>query len=70
MALNHDDILVGYRGKTFWYEIKSDNQMKKDGTLKANALKASQVKLQQEWKGHYRIVTGVDEILKELEIFL
>ena len=58
VALGHDDILVGFRGKTFWYELKNPKGK--------NKLRPSQVKLQNEWTGHYRVVTTIDEIIDEI----
>ena len=56
----HDDIIVGYRGKTFWYEIKKDEKAK---------LKPSQIKLKAEWTGHYEIVWTLEQILNDVGIF-
>ena len=67
---NHDDILVGYQDKTYWYEIKSESPYKKDGTIKKKALKDSQVELWSTWKGHYNIVWSLEQILKELNIYM
>lgn len=64
----HDDILVGYKGNTYWYEIKRPDMRRKDGGWKAKALKPSQIKLQSDWRGHYRIVCDVAEILDDLGI--
>ena len=63
----HDDVLVGYRGKTYWYEIKSPDVLsKRTGDVIKSAIKKSQTKLRNEWKGHYKIVSSFDEILQEL----
>lgn len=61
-----DDILVGARGKTFWFEIKTPDQVKKSGGYKAGALKDSQKKLQREWRGHYKVVHSLEQILDEI----
>lgn len=64
---NHDDILVGYNGLTFWFEIKTpDCRSKKDGKILQSRKKESQIKLEKEFKGHYKIVTDLDEILKDI----
>ena len=68
VAVGHDDILCGFRGKTRWYEIKSKTAMKKDGTPRAGALKKSQVDLLRDWTGHYMVVSSLDEIIDDLEI--
>jgi len=58
VELNHDDILVGYKGITYWFEIKNINGK--------NRKQESQIKLEKEWKGHYRIVSNIDEILFDI----
>lgn len=57
VELNHDDILVGYNGKTYWYEIK---------TSEKSDIKDSQIKLLAEYKGHYKIVWSVEMILDDI----
>ena len=49
-----DDILVGYKGRTYWIEIKTGPKA---------ALKPSQVRLMDEWKGHYMIAWSTEMIL-------
>ena len=58
VELDHDDILVGYKGKTYWYEIKTGEKAK---------IKDSQIKLLAEYKGHYKIVWSVDMILEDIK---
>jgi hypothetical protein len=57
VATRHDDILVGYGGQTFWYEIK------KSATAE---IKPSQKKLAKEWQGHYAIVWTADQIVADI----
>jgi hypothetical protein len=57
VATRHDDILVGYRGRTYWYELKK--------SVKAE-VKPGQEMLRQTWQGHYAIVSSVEEILAEI----
>ena len=64
---NHDDILCGYKGKTFWFELKDKKTLKQNGEWKAGAIKDSQIKLQNEWRGHYKIVHSIDQILEEIK---
>ncbi|MCP4976783.1 MAG: hypothetical protein GY931_11530 [Maribacter sp.] len=67
VELNKDDILVGYRGKNYWYEIKSPDAIsKKTGKVKETSLKPSQVVLRDTWEGHYKIVTSLNEILRDI----
>lgn len=60
VALDHDDILVGYQGHTYWFEVKN-----KDGR---NRIQPSQQKLINGWKGHYRVIHTLDDILIDLGI--
>ena len=53
-----DDIVVGYEGRTYWYEIKTGPKAK---------IKDSQLKLLDEWKGHYKIVWSVEMIINDIE---
>lgn len=63
----HDDILVGYRGKTFWFEIKEPSTVsKKTGQVRPSEIKPSQKKLKEEWRGHYQIVWNVDQIIRAI----
>lgn len=63
VSVNHDDILVGCRGQTFWYEIKSEEATsRKTGKILESKIKDSQKKLRAEWKGHYKIVSSFEQI--------
>jgi len=65
--LGHDDILVGYQGKTYWFEVKDpENALDKNGFLLKHAVKKSQRKLLSTWNGHYRIVWTLDQILEDI----
>jgi len=66
VEVDHDDILVGYKGRTYWYEIKSLKEIKVDGTVKDSALRDSQKRILKTFLGHYRIVWSVDQILNEI----
>jgi hypothetical protein len=59
VAVGHDDILVGFLGRTYWFEIKRDQ--------KAN-VKEGQKKLRDTWRGHYQVVHCVDEIFDAMGI--
>lgn len=64
-----DDILVGHAGRTYWYEIKApDTLSEKTGLADKDAFKKSQIKLLRDWKGHYKIVWTLDEILEDMGI--
>lgn len=69
VSVNHDDILCGRNGKTYWFEIKDPAKaVTKDGKLKSGALKDSQVELLETWSGHYSVVWSLDQILKEIGV--
>ena len=60
----HDDILVGFRGRNYWFEIKNpDSINKKTGDIKESWIREGQKKIKEEWRGQYDIVTSLDEIL-------
>ena len=66
---DHDDIFVGYKGFNYWYELKSDRAIsKRTGKVKESSKQKSQKKLSKTWKGHYKIVSTLDEILKDIGI--
>jgi hypothetical protein len=63
----HDDILVGYKGLTYWFELKSDRAVsKKTGKVYEHEKKKSQKRLEKEFKGHYKIVSSLEEILADI----
>lgn len=69
VQVGHDDILIGYRGKTYWIEIKSpDEANKATGEVFPSKIKDSQKELLKNWKGHYAICINLDQIFKELGI--
>jgi len=69
VSLDHDDIICGYNGLTYWYEIKDpDKLFKKDGSFNKGEIKPSQEKLLKTWKGHYKIVWSLDMILEDMGI--
>lgn len=65
--LDVDDILVGKGGFNFWYEIKNpDTVSQKTGKIRESAKKEGQKELEKKWKGHYRIVSSLEEILNDM----
>jgi len=60
VQLGMDDFLIGYKGATYWIELKSEGNEKK--------LKKSQIELQKEWTGHYLVTSSLDEILTAIGI--
>lgn len=68
VAVGHDDILVGRNGRTYWFEIKRPEAIsKKTGEVKASEITDSEQKLAKEWRGHYSIVSTLEEILEEIK---
>jgi len=64
VELDHDDCLVGYRNFNYWFEIKNIDQIsKRTGEVLESAIKPSQKRIRETWRGQYNIVTTVDEIL-------
>ena len=67
---DHDDILVGYKGKTYWFEIKNPDEVTKSGKIRRNksgGTQERQEKLRDTWTGHYKIVSTLKEILDEIQ---
>lgn len=61
-----DDILCGFQNLTFWYELKSENAVKKDGLISEKAIKPGQKKIRSTWRGHYRIVASLEQIIDDM----
>ena len=71
VSVNHDDILVGCRGQTFWYEIKSElSTSKKTGEILESKIQDSQKKLRDGWNGHYKIVSSFEQIFFDINRYL
>lgn len=66
---DHDDLFVGYKGLNYWYELKTDEAIsKRTGKIKESSKRKSQKRLEKTWTGHYKIVSGLDEILQDMRI--
>lgn len=63
VATDHDDILVGYQGRTFWYELKGSEAASKRNTATGKA----QRELAKTWRGHYKIVWSLEMILEDIK---
>jgi hypothetical protein len=68
VEVGHDDCLVGFEGKTYWFEIKDKRALNKEGKVREGEKQKSQKRLSETWKGHYQIVSSLDEILKTLKL--
>jgi len=64
----HDDLLVGFRGRTFWFEVKNPNTLNKKGGFYKGRVRKGQIKLQNEFNGHYSIVTTSKEIMQQIGV--
>jgi hypothetical protein len=68
VEVGYNDILVGYKGRTYWYEIKDPSCANKKGEVFQSSKKKSQIKLEEHFAGHYKMVTTANEILKDIGI--
>jgi len=69
VEVGHDDILVGFRGKSYWYEIKSPEAIsKRTGKVKDSQLTKSERDRLANFRGHYSVVSDVYEIMEEIGI--
>ena len=69
VEVGHDDILVGYLGKTYWFEIKRpDCVSKRTGMIKDGEITDSEHKRYREWKGHYSFAWELQHILDEIGV--
>jgi len=59
VCLGHDDILIGYKNRTYWVELKSSEKASRQ---------SGQVALQATWPGHYKICWSLDMVLEEIGI--
>lgn len=71
VELGHDDILVGlmdkdFNPRTYWYEIKRPDKTYKNGEVWESEITESEQRRVKTWTGHYKIVTSVNEILKDI----
>jgi len=65
-----DDIFVGDNGFNYWYEIKQEKHVsKKTGKINESAKKDIQKRLESEWTGHYKIVSTLEDILRDMGVF-
>jgi len=62
-----NDIFVGGKGISFWYEIKDNRVLNKNGKIKESEIKPSQKMLRATWRGHYKIVSSVEQILRDMQ---
>ena len=51
------DIAVGFRGETYFFEIKDGKK-----PLSAQKLTQCEIKFMQEWNGHYAIIRNIEDV--------
>lgn len=65
----HDDILVGYKGVTHWFEVKAPEAVsKRTGQVRATEITDSERERLETWQGQYAVVWTVDQILEAIGI--
>ncbi len=68
VSTDHDDILVGYGKRNFWFEVKNPIRcLNKHGALLSSALRPKQVELLATWRGHYAVVWNVEQIREAIQ---
>lgn len=67
---DHDDILIGYKRRNYWIEIKNPDEVDKQGRPYAKKSKTAkkQKELLDHWTGTYMIATTLDEILIKIGV--
>ena len=69
VEVGHDDILVGMKGKTYWFELKSPDAIsKRTGRVKDSEITRSERDRLDNWKGHYSMVWDIMHIIEEVGV--
>ena len=67
VELGHDDILVGFRKITFWYELKDESAVSnKTGKILESEIKPDQKRIRGTFTGHYKIVSSYNQIITDI----
>lgn len=61
VEIDHDDIFCGIFGFNFWFELKDERALDKNGKIRETEIKSSQKRLRATWKGQYNIVSSFQE---------
>ena len=65
--VGHDDIIVGWQGKNFWYEVKKQSEVsRKTGEIRSSALTHTERNRLMYWPGHYKVVWTFEQILEDM----
>ena len=68
VSTDHDDLLVGYGMRNYWFEVKNPKRcLNKSGELLSSALRPKQVELLATWRGHYAVVWNVEQIREAIQ---
>mgnify|MGYP001394364287 FL=1 len=68
VSTDHDDLLVGYGMRNYWFEVKNPKRcLNKHGELLSSALRPKQVELLATWRGHYAVVWNVEQIREAIQ---
>ena len=69
VEVGHDDILVGYKGRTYWFEVKRPDAIsKRTGMIKDSEITQTERDRFNHFCGHYSIVWEIEHILDEVGI--
>jgi len=70
VTVGMDDILVGHKGKTYWFEVKAPEAIsKRTGMVKDSEITPSERERLDNWSGHYSIVWDLNHILQEIGVY-
>ena len=69
VEMGHDDILVGYKGRNYWIELKNPEAISNvTGQPMPSKIRKSQYKIRETWCGQYDIAWTLEQILKVIGI--
>ena len=67
VSVGHDDILVGYKFRTYWFELKAPETVSnKTGKVRPSEVTETEMARLATWQGHYSVVWSLDQILAEI----
>ena len=61
LGKGYADILVGFRGKNFWFEIKDGKKVKSQKQLTPD-----EKEFHSRWNGHIEIAESFEDIMKKI----
>lgn len=61
----HDDLLIGYKGRTYWVEVKAQEVISaKTARVRASEITPSEARRLANWTGQYALVWNIEQILE------